>query len=197
MDFVVVDVETANQRPSSICQIGIACFCDGKLAKTWGNFVNPEDSFLPFNTELHGISPKTISKSPTWPDLQVTIRQFMEQRTIASHTFFDRAALNGANERYGLAPVPIARWVDTCKIARKTWPHLPSHKLTNLARTFGISYRAHNAVEDARCAGELLLLAANAAGLEIQELLASATSSSRADGPGVCHKGGCTAVSVV
>lgn len=173
MDFVVVDVETANQRTSSICQIGIACFRDGKLAEAWGDFVNPEDSFLPFNTDLHGIGPKTISKSLTWPDLQVTVRKFMEQRTIASHTLFDRTALYGANERYRLAPISIAGWVDSCQIARSVWPHLPSHKLSSLARTFGIPYQAHDAVEDARCAGELLLLAASTAGLEIKALLTS------------------------
>lgn len=173
MNFVVVDVETANQRTSSICQIGIARFRDGKLAETWGHFVNPEDSFLSFNTELHGIGPKTISKSPTWRDLHGTVRRFMEQCTIASHTLFDRTAVFGANQRYGLAPIPIAGWVDTCQIARKAWPYLPNHKLTHLARTFGITYQAHNAIEDARCAGELLLLAANTVGLDIQEFMTS------------------------
>lgn len=176
MDFVVVDVETANQRPSSICQIGIACFRGGKLAQTWEHFVNPEDSFMRFNSELHGIGPETISRSPTWPDLQFTVRPFLEQRFIASHTFFDRTALYAANARYGLPPICVADWVDTCQIARSVWPHLPSHKLTSLARTFGISYRAHEAVEDAQCAGELLLLAASTAGIPIERLLTTSPS---------------------
>lgn len=93
MNFVVVDVETANQRPSSICQIGIACFHNGMLTETWGELVDPEDSFLPFNTQLHGIGPRDVSSAPTWPDLQPRLRSFLEQHVLASHTFFDRTAL--------------------------------------------------------------------------------------------------------
>lgn len=173
MDFVVIDVETANQYPASICQIGIACFRGSKLAETWGSLVNPEDSFLPFNVQLHGIRPEDITHAPTWPDLQPKLRTIFEHGTLASHTFFDRTAMNGANERYGLAAIPITGWVDTCRIARSTWPHLSSHKLTSLARTFGIAYQAHDATEDARCAGEILLMAADASRVNFEELLRS------------------------
>lgn len=168
MEFVVVDVETANQDPSSICQIGVAAFRNGILAESWGVLVNPEDSFLPFNTRLHGIGAKDVSNSPTWPDLRSNIRALIEQRTVASHTLFDRAALSGANRRYGLGPIPVAAWLDTCRIARSIWPHLSDHRLTGLARTFDIAYRAHNATEDARCAGELLILAARTAECELE-----------------------------
>lgn len=173
MYFVVVDVETANQRPSSICQIGIACFRNGALVETWGELVNPQESFLPFNTQLHGIGPRDVSHSPTWPDLQPRLRAMIEKRIVASHTFFDRNALRGADERYGLEPIPVAGWIDTCNISRAAWPHLPSYRLTSLARSLGISYRAHNATEDARCAGELLLLASQSSSIDIETLFCS------------------------
>jgi DNA polymerase III alpha subunit (gram-positive type) len=64
---------------------------------------------------------------------------------VASHTYFDFCAIRNANERYGVAQIPWEDWVDTCKIARAAWPHLPSYKLSHLAHTFGISYHAHNA----------------------------------------------------
>ena len=35
MNFVSVDVETANSDRASICQIGIAVFKDGKLVDEW------------------------------------------------------------------------------------------------------------------------------------------------------------------
>jgi DNA polymerase-3 subunit epsilon len=41
MDFVVIDVETANADLSSICQVGIASFREGDLADTWESLVNP------------------------------------------------------------------------------------------------------------------------------------------------------------
>ena len=41
MDFVVIDVETANADLSSICQVGIASFRDGRLADSWVSLVEP------------------------------------------------------------------------------------------------------------------------------------------------------------
>lgn len=49
-------------------------------------------------------------------------------------------------------------WIDTCSMARRTWPELKSYKLSALAAHFGLKYRPHDAVEDARIAGEILLL---------------------------------------
>jgi DNA polymerase III subunit epsilon len=170
MDFVAIDVETANQNPSSICQVGIATFRNGKFVHTWGALVNPEDSFLSFNVQLHGIRPSDVAHSPTWIDVQPELRNRLEQCILVSHTYFDRRAMNGANVRYGLNPISVAGWIDTCQIARTAWPHLPNHKLTSLARTFGIVYEAHDAAEDARCAGEILILAARSTGLSLDEL---------------------------
>lgn len=173
MDFVAIDVETANQRHASICQIGIACFRQGALVESWGEFVDPEDSFLPFNTRLHGIGPEDVSAAPTWPELRPKLRSLIKDRTIASHTYFDRTALKGADLRYGLPSIPVPGWVDTCRVARQVWPELANHKLTSLARHFGLSYRAHDAVEDARCAGQVLVLAAHASSLDLAEMLQS------------------------
>jgi DNA polymerase III epsilon subunit-like protein len=48
-----------------------------------------------------------------------------------------------------------------------------NHKLPTLARNFRIHYRAHDALEDARVAGEVLALALQARNVTIQQLLAS------------------------
>jgi len=160
MDFAVIDVETANQNPRSICQIGIATFKKGLLADLWCSMINPEEPFLALNIAIHGIRDAQVVDAPNWkviqPELQLRIRQSL----LASHTLFDLRAIKGANERYRLTGTPwMNRWVDTCKIARSAWPSLSSHRLPDLARVFGIPYQAHNAAEDARCAGEILVLA--------------------------------------
>jgi len=170
MEFAVIDVETSNQNPASICQVGIACFSKGRLVRTWETLINPGDSFLSFNTQLHGIGPSAVTHSPTWIEVQSDLRDLLEGCILASHTYFDRGAMNGANLRYGVKLISVADWLDTCQIARRAWPHLPNHKLTSLARTFGIFYEEHNAVEDARCAGEILIMAARSTGLSLEQL---------------------------
>ena len=171
MDFVVVDVETANTNPASICQIAVASFAHERLVNVWGTFVDSGDFFLRSNTRLHGISAKNVFGSPTWTDLQSDLRKLLEGNIIASHTEFDRRAMSAANQRCGLRSIKGGGWIDTCSVARRVWPHLPNHKLSSLARTFRIPYRAHDAREDARCAGEILIRAAKTSGLSITVFL--------------------------
>jgi DNA polymerase-3 subunit epsilon len=42
MDFVAIDVETANPDMASIYQVGIAGFRDGHIVSEWKSLVNPE-----------------------------------------------------------------------------------------------------------------------------------------------------------
>lgn len=173
VDYFVVDVETANQARHSICQIGIAFFADGKMVDGWESLVNPHDEFLEFNVALHGIGPRTVARAPSWSEVLPKVNAILAGSAVASHTDFDRSALSGACLRAGVPAVPYSKWIDTCWLARRAWPHLPNHKLPTLARSFGIHYRAHDALEDARVAGEVLALALRGRRITIRELLAT------------------------
>jgi DNA polymerase-3 subunit epsilon len=60
-------------------------------------------------------------------------------------------------------------------LARHTWPGLESYSLTALAEHFGIVYNAHNALDDARTCGKLVLKSAEKYnGVNIKELLSAA-----------------------
>ena len=54
MDFVALDVETANFDIGSICQIGIAKYRQGKLIDTFESLINPRCSFSQKNIDIHG-----------------------------------------------------------------------------------------------------------------------------------------------
>jgi DNA polymerase III subunit epsilon len=43
--FVVVGVETANADLTSICQIGLVAFQEGKVVGVWKSLFDPEDEF--------------------------------------------------------------------------------------------------------------------------------------------------------
>jgi len=171
MDFVVIDVETANQDPSSICQVAIASFRFSRMVEVWETLVNPESVFLSANIQIHGIRPDKVVKAPTWPEVRDTVRELFHGRIVASYTDFDRRALAGADQRYGLETVEVLGWVDTCAIARAAWPHLANHKLSHVARFLGLRHSPHDAKEDARCAGEILLRGAKALNLRADALL--------------------------
>jgi DNA polymerase-3 subunit epsilon len=173
MDFVVIDVETANADLSSICQVGIASFRDGELADSWGSLVNPEGEFSAANVSIHGIEEFQVQYAPTWRAIFPHIASRLENRIVVSHTPFDQRALARACDRFNL-PGCECIWLDSAKVVRMAWPQFSKsgYGLSNLAAYFGIDYHAHNALEDARCTGLLLLRAITETGLSPEQWLA-------------------------
>lgn len=164
MDFIAIDVETACTNPGSICQLGVAFFRNGRCERVESRLICPETEFSSFNSALHGIRAEHVAQRPTWRETYPELLGWAQVGILASHTFFDRTAMERACWRYGLAMLPYAKWIDTCEAARRAWPQLANHKLPTLARHFGIVYRAHDAAEDARVAGEIYLLTMQARG---------------------------------
>ncbi len=172
MNFVVIDVETANPSLTSICQIGLAPFRDGVPGppKKW--LVNPQDYFDPINVSIHGIDEDKVRDAPKWPEVYAAVVPFLAGNIVASHTVFDRAALTQACGNWHLSTCECL-WLDTARVVRRAWPQFSQsgYGLANVAATFGIKYRPHNAAEDARCAGEILLLAVGHTGLSVEHWL--------------------------
>ena len=166
--FNAIDVETANADPSSICQIGIVRIRDGEIKEQLSLLVNPEQGFNPVNVRLHGIDEARVRDSETLPQVALRLRRLLEGAVLVSHTEFDRVALDGAMRRYGLAPIR-ATWLDSAMIARRAWPEKFGRRwsLAVVAGSLGITFRHHDAVEDARAAGEIVLRASRRTRLDI------------------------------
>jgi DNA polymerase-3 subunit epsilon len=170
MDFVAIDVETANADIASICQVGIVAFENGSVKESWQSLVNPEDYFDGINISIHGIDQTAVKQAPTFPRIYATVRKLLADAIVASHTPFDRVAVARVVEKYGLEEVACA-WLDTARVARRAWPQFSQrgYGLANVARHLGISFVAHNAEEDARAAGELLVHAMKETGIAVSE----------------------------
>lgn len=172
MDFVAIDVETANADIASICQIGIVAFENGSVKESWQSLVNPEDCFDDINTSIHGIDQRAVKGAPTFPLIYGTVRKLLADAVVASHTPFDRVAVARVMAKYDLETFECV-WLDTARVARRAWPELSQrgYGLANVARKLGISFVAHNAEEDARAAGEILAYAMKETGVAISEWL--------------------------
>lgn len=176
MNFVVIDFETANPDLSSICQVGIVKFKDGKICDSWESLVDPEDYFDDMNVSIHGIEEHMVRNAPKWGAIHQALEQWVTGAVVVSHTAFDRAAFNRACDK-GDIPPHQCRWLDTARVVRRTWPEFSQrgYGLGNVARHLGIEFRHHNAKEDARAAGEILLLAIASSGLSIDQWLVRAS----------------------
>lgn len=172
MDFIAIDVETANANLSSICQIGIVKFSEGKPVEHWETLVNPNDFFDFMNVSIHGINELTVADAPTWPDIIDTVLSMTNGKIVASHGSFDRSSIERASKLFDVT-APQCEWLDTCRVARRTWPDVSKkgYGLSSLATRLGISLKHHNALEDARAAGLILVRAHEETGLSIHDWL--------------------------
>jgi DNA polymerase-3 subunit epsilon len=64
VEFVALDVETANADMSSICQVGMARFMNRELLEEWKTYVDPEDYFDEINISIHGIDEARVKGAP-------------------------------------------------------------------------------------------------------------------------------------
>jgi len=168
MDFIAIDVETANADMASICQIGLAKFENGILSDEWKTYVDPEDYFDFFNISIHGIDEFVVEGAPKFPELIDTLRSYLENAVVVCHTHFDRVAMNQASQRYGITAIKCI-WLDSARVARRTWEECAwkGYGLYNLCQILGYDFKHHDALEDAKAAAHILLSASNKSGLDI------------------------------
>ncbi len=169
LTFNAIDVETANASPASICQIGIVYVRNGVIRDCMSIVVNPEERFNLFNVKLHGIDEEAVKDSPEFPRIYGELYRRLAGVPLVSHTGFDRLALEGAAEKHGLDPLSVV-WLDSAVIARRAWPrkYRSQWGLSKIAGDLGISFRHHDAADDARAAAEIVLHACDRAGLDIE-----------------------------
>jgi DNA polymerase III subunit epsilon len=172
MNFTSIDVETANADLSSICQIGIVRFVNGLITNKWSTLVDPEDEFDSINISIHGINEKSVRGAPILEQIESPIRRMLSGTIVACHTPFDRAAINQAYQRYNLKPIDCI-WLDTARVSRRAWTQFAyqGYGLANIAGELGIEFQHHNALEDARAAGEILVKAIKETNISLEEWL--------------------------
>ncbi len=176
MNFVAIDVETANPDLSSICQIGVAKYTEGQLVEAWSELINPEDFFDPENIAIHGITEQAVQGHPTFPRVVDTLNAFLDGSIVVSHTSFDRVSMNQTYSKYKL-PQFNAIWLDSARVARRTWDEFAwkGYGLSNVCNKIGYQFKHHDALEDAKASAQVLLAAIQTTGLCIQDWLERVT----------------------
>ncbi|MET0240628.1 MAG: exonuclease domain-containing protein, partial [Sphingobium sp.] len=118
LDFVVVDVETACSRVSSICQIGIVGFRRGQEVLAYETLIDPRDEFFAFNTRIHGIEAAHVAGQPTFGDVHDIVSRHIGGRITVAHSYFDKGAIAAACRVHDRAMIET-RWLDSVGVARR------------------------------------------------------------------------------
>jgi DNA polymerase-3 subunit epsilon len=171
--FIAIDVETANRKSHSICQIGLAMVSERGVVDTASFLVDPKEPFAAFNIDLHGIGPWTVEHAPDFTTVLTELRPLLEKNILIQHSSFDKRAFAAA---CGVCDLPVlsSDWCDSVTIARRAWPELKGnggHGLANLKTHLNLVFNHHDAEEDARAAAEVVLHAELHSGQDFRTLL--------------------------
>lgn len=188
--FNAIDVETANEDCSSICQVGIAHVRDGDIEDEWGTLINPRVQFKPWNVRIHGIDEERVRNAPSFPQIYDEVRRRVQGSVLVSHGGIDRTALNRASNKYRLEELN-ATWLNSISVAQRAWPDREErgYGLKNLAADLNISLeKHHDALGDARAAAQIIIKACKETNLDVQEWLLALkkrrpVSSSKSESP--------------
>jgi len=178
-DFIAIDFETAVYNRNSAISIGMVRYRDYRPVETYYSLIRPPNLYIrPDFTDIHGLTVDDVKDEPDFMYLwENGIRDFLGDTPLAAplaahNAAFDMGVLGAVLEWYDLE-IPELRYFCTCSLARNTWPGLKSYALTALASRFGITYNAHNALDDAMTCGRLVQMSAQEfdTGPDIEKLL--------------------------
>lgn len=166
--FIAIDVETANSWFGSICQIGAVEFVDGQIVREWETLVDPEGEFLDFNIRIHKITPEMVAGQPLFSVALEQVKQLAGDALITSYGHFDRSAFSQACDTRSLERITNP-WLNIHPVVKRAWPDKYAEggfRLNSVCKYLGVPLpRHHNAVDDARAAGLILLKAVEDTGI--------------------------------
>lgn len=176
MEFVALDVETANADMASICQIGTVRFSKGDVTEEWASYIDPDDYFDAVNISIHGITEHTVRGAPKYMDIHDRLCRLIGNRIVLTHTSVDRVALAQITGKHKACP-PVCTWLDSARVARRAWEECAwkGYGLYNVCKTLGYDFKHHDALEDAKAAGYIMLAAMERTGLDLEAWLKRVT----------------------
>lgn len=145
-DYCVIDTETTGLSPYSneIIEIGILKVRQGQITDRYAQLVMPRQSINSFITQLTGITNEMVAGMPRIGDVKQEVLDFLGNDLIVGHnTSFDIRFLNA-----GFQNAIRNEYTDTVHYARKLYPELRHHRLTDLAQYLHLSNNEHRALAD-------------------------------------------------
>jgi DNA polymerase-3 subunit epsilon len=161
LNFVALDVETANSNRGSICSFGLSVVLNGKIVRTENWLTRPPaelDWFDGRNIGVHGITPNMVRNAPPFRKRLAQVLDVVGDLPIVAHNAgFDTSAMRGGCDADGLE-WPDLTYGCTLVLSRRILPHLVCHKLPNVCDELGIPpFNHHQAGADAKAAALVAL----------------------------------------
>lgn len=150
-DFAAIDFETANNKRSSVCSVGVVIVRNGEIVDSFYSLIKPEPEYYNYwCSQVHGLSCEDTDDAPVFPDVWRQIEPLIEGLPLVAHNkAFDESCLKAVFRVYQM-DYPDYEFHCTCVAARRKLPGLEDHQLHTVAAACG--YRLehhHHALADA------------------------------------------------
>lgn len=169
-DFIAIDVETANNEPTSVCAIGAVLVKDGAVACTFYRLVKPEPDWYIryFSTSIHGIYPSDTENCPgfatVWESMTEAFAPYgVDMETIpfvAHNKSLDERCIRACHRMYQMT-WPDNPFYCTLSAARRSIRRADiggSYSLPYVANYLGIPFKDHhNAQADALACAKIAM----------------------------------------
>lgn len=178
LDYIAIDFETANQNGESAISVGLVRYINGiEVDSLYELICPPTDYFVPeWINEIHHIHYDDVKNKPKFPEVwDNKVVPFIEKTPgvplVAHNAKFDISVIwNACNFYHHI--IPRYEYFCSLQVSKKVWPEFERHALTFLGEKFGITYIAHEALEDSRtCAMVVKLAAQKLNAHSVEELL--------------------------
>ena len=178
LNFTAIDFETANSSGASACSVGMVKVRDGVVVDSAYWLIQPppgHDSFLEWNTRIHGIYAADVVGAATWAEQLPQLVAFANGDDLVAHNAgFDLGVIKTASLVTG-QPVPDFRYVCSLQVARRTY-HLDSYRLPVAAMAAGFEdFAHHNALADAEACAAIIIHASKRHEVDTLDQLAHVT----------------------
>ncbi|WP_455810364.1 exonuclease domain-containing protein [Clostridium butyricum] len=158
MDYIAIDFETANEKRSSPCSIGIVVVKNSEVVEKIHYLIKPKEMrFMPINIGIHGIRPGMVENEPEFDEIWKRIKGYFDNGFVIAHNAsFDISVLRRTMELYNIEPVSF-KYICTMKLSKNFYPQIENSKLNTVNRFLGYEFDHHDALADALACSNILI----------------------------------------
>ena len=170
-NYCVLDTETTGLSAyfDDVIEIGILRVRDNTIVDKYEQLINPGYEIDPYITALTGITNQMLQDQPSLSQCKDKVIDFIGDDILVGHnTSFDIKFLE-----MGFDIALNNEYVDTLQFARKLYPQLEHHRLTDLSEYLHLTVNKHRSLADCETTKELydsIKKKMNTEGLLIQNL---------------------------
>ena len=159
-NFVSFDLETTGtlSHLDHIVEIGAVRFKEGKVEDSFQQLVSIDIPIPEQASKVNGITDDMLKDQPSIQEVLPNFADFCGSGLMVAHNapFDFQFLLRAVEDHHALAPRGFV--LDTCQLARKTFPGLANYKLSTLCDYLKITANGfHRAESDALSCGHLFL----------------------------------------